>query len=72
MKIAILIIDFICIIFLIASYINLIKYLNKNEDKKMEEIRENLEKRVKIMQIITLILIIITICVNIDTVIKNM
>ena len=71
MRFVILILDAILIILSIIQGIDIGIYFKKNKDKKVEDIKEELDKKLKVMQILIILLTIFGVLLIINNLIRN-
>ena len=67
MKIFILVLDIVCIVLTSIFSIIVVSYLKKSEDIDIETIRQHLDKKIKLLQILTIILTILNVILIIDS-----
>ena len=67
MKIFILVLDIACIVLTSIVSIIVVTYLKKSEDIDIETIRQHLDKKIKLLQILTIILTILNVILIIDS-----
>jgi hypothetical protein len=67
MKIFILVLDIVCIVLTSIFSIIVVTYLKKSEDIDIETIRQHLDKKIKLLQILTIILTILNVILIIDS-----
>ena len=63
MKLFIMLLAVICIFFLIILGINTIIFVKKNENKKIEDIRDKLLKKINVLEILTILIGILSILI---------
>ena len=71
MRTIILIIDLIIIVLSIIQGIDITIYFKKNENKKIEDIKDKLDKKLKVMQILVILLTIFGVLLIVDNLIRN-
>ena len=67
MKIFILVLDIVCVVLTSIFSIIVVTYLKKSEDIDIETIRQHLDKKIKLLQILTIILTILNVILIIDS-----
>ena len=70
MKTFLLVLDIISIIALIIFGIDTINYLKKNQNKNIETIRKNLDKKIKILEILTILVTILGVLLSLNNLFK--